>query len=274
MPRRQFANRSFVQRPSVLSKQETYHLKQGEELKVICNPLLAAENDPPPRTINYKDAYDVFHLGAFNAGEATVRMGIYPNRNEYRLQLHVDWTSAAPDGPALTGYVTLPLRFDRSSSCVLVTDDFAKRESSLPAEAWSTTPDVPVHGRNLDATTMSPDSQALGSGAINGNGSAEVVSADTDTSDDPGSPVSSSDEDDDSEDSDFDVSRIVCRTRGGTRGGRGRGRGRGRGLRPASRESSRERSKDRSTREGTRGKQRGSPRGRRRGGPRGGRTTT
>lgn len=94
-------------------------ITEGDELKLICDPFLNSMST----TLSYHRSYDIFNLGVFSAGQvelgAAFKHGDSPEN--HTIVLDVSWL---PPGNELayTGKINLPLRFDRSSRCILVNE--------------------------------------------------------------------------------------------------------------------------------------------------------
>lgn len=117
---------------------QTLDVKEGDELKLICDPFF----NPALKstTLFYRWAYDVFDIGVFREGEVRLRAAFAPhsdNPGDQTLVLKVMWRPVQdePDAGAgwVAGEISLPLRFDRSSSCILVNLD--KVTGEPPREA-------------------------------------------------------------------------------------------------------------------------------------------
>lgn len=94
-------------------------------MKLICDPFV--RKPKKSGSIEYKRSYDIYTVGTFKEGEVKVRASFRPagnDRDDPKLLFSVMWRpeldkTSQDDGGWFSGDVTLPLWFDRSSSCVL-----------------------------------------------------------------------------------------------------------------------------------------------------------
>ena len=145
-------------------------LSEGEEMKLICNPLMPPSKSPKPDAISYEDAYDVHHIGTFKEGKAEVTASFQLDgrgRNKPALVFSIRWWPKRDWARAkepFSGSLTLPLWFHRSSSCVLVVLDGI--ENNLPPEALvqcdttdevqADVPDAQMHDPSGPSPEVSP----------------------------------------------------------------------------------------------------------------------
>lgn len=142
-------------------------LTEGDELKLICDPFFNPALKS--KTLWYRWAYDVYTVGVFRAGRVKLRAAFVPHRDrpgDQTLMLNVMW-HPEQDRPSaredwISGEVTLSLRFDRSSSCILVNLDQVKGEP--PREAMVVvSPQVIDQGHaSAPLAVMQPGAPAVG----------------------------------------------------------------------------------------------------------------
>lgn len=121
-------------------QQQVFRFKGGEDIKIICDPFHSASSSPPPEKIKATDAYDFFELGKVRTGDAEFSMDMTHHGNQ-SATLHLTmgwWPPGSKDRDALyVGKLSLPLRWDRGSYAVLVTDVVEKIVWGLPLQAFS-----------------------------------------------------------------------------------------------------------------------------------------
>lgn len=127
---------SSVQRAEL---EQELDVKGDDVIKLICDPCLRK----PRKTgvIDYRRAYDIWTIGALREGKVKLRAGFIPHdSSEEDLVLFFDlmWCPSLDEGPGPKewrgGSLTLPLKFDRSSSCAIVVKEEVRDE--LPREAF------------------------------------------------------------------------------------------------------------------------------------------
>lgn len=104
-------------------------------------------------SIDYRRSYDIYTIGTFREGRVRVRASFQPARgdgDDPELSFSVAWRpgrdGVAQDGGWLSGGISLPLWFDRSSSCVLPV--LERIADDLPRQA--------LVGRDRTATLDAP----------------------------------------------------------------------------------------------------------------------
>ena len=107
--------------------------------------------------IHYGCAYDFYTLGKFNAGRATVRATFHTKGNDIagELRFTIEWRPTLKRAPHPNDWVsrtvTIPLWFDRCSSCVLADEDAIKWDR--PAPQMFANRDSPRHESSLQMSS-------------------------------------------------------------------------------------------------------------------------
>ena len=110
------------------------YINEGDILKLICDPLYDPRSSTPGELF-YQETYDILTIGTFKKGTTKV-IADFTQGQHPKLCFRIQWCPQRGQTPHadpwIHGSITLPLRFDRSTRCILVVEE--EVEWNIPPE--------------------------------------------------------------------------------------------------------------------------------------------